>query len=85
MEQTWAPSVDSNDSNLTSVAVRAFTFSTRRCKCCQASSGVSCNSDARRSTYIAQEERNTTLRQSQAPIRASKLPHKKNRIGVCVR
>lgn len=41
------------DSKLTRVAVRAFTFSTSRCRCCQASSGVSCSSDAKRSTYNA--------------------------------
>lgn len=36
--------------NLTNVAVSAFTFSTSLCRCCQASSGVNCSSEAKRST-----------------------------------
>ena len=36
---------------LTNVAVSALMFSTSLCRCCQASNGVSCSSDANRSTY----------------------------------
>lgn len=54
--------------------MRALTFSTSRCKCCQASSGVSCSSDAKRSTYIQRGEVVTSSQRAVKGIRGEAPP-----------